>query len=156
MSNMITAEYTCIMCPNGCRITVQYSNSDGETSSADPAGPAVSAGQTAGAAEPVIYSLEGNLCPRGRSYVLQELTDPRRNIATSIAVVGGELPLTSVRLTMPIPKDRIFDAMAQIRRCKVTAPVKAGTVVIRDLLDLGCDVIVTKTVGAEVRPAGLD
>lgn len=57
---------------------------------------------------------------------------------------------------MPIPKDRIFDAMAQIRRCKVTAPVKAGAVVIRDLLGLGCDVIVTKTVGAEVRPAGLD
>ena len=80
-----------------------------------------------------IRSIEGAACPRGKAYVEQELTDPTRNIATSISVEGGELPLTSVRLTAPIPKARIFDAMEEIRRCRVTAPVKAGTVVIEGL-----------------------
>ena len=122
-------EYTCIMCPNGCRVEVTYE-------------PAAAPGEA-----PVVLSTYGNLCPRGAGYARQELIDPRRTISTSILVEGGELPLASVRLTAPIPKDRLMDAVAVIRKYKVTAPVKAGTVIIRNLLGLGSDVIVTKTVG---------
>ena len=121
-------EFTCIMCPNGCRVEVTYE-------------PAAAPGEA-----PVVLSTYGNLCPRGAGYARQELLDPRRTISTSILVEGGELPLASVRLTAPIPKDRLLDAVAEIRKIKMTAPVKAGTVVIRDLLGLGSDVIVTKTV----------
>lgn len=121
-------EYICIMCPNGCSVEVTYE-------------PASAPGEA-----PEIISTYGNLCPRGAGYARQELIDPRRTIATSILVEGGELPLASVRLTAPIPKDRLLDAVAEIRKIKVTAPVKAGTVVIRDLLGLKSDVIVTKTV----------
>ena len=131
----MTREFTCIMCPNGCLIETEY----------DPA--------RASEEIPVIKSVSGNLCPRGAEYVRQELTDPRRTIATSIPVTGGELPLASVRLTAPIPKDRIMDAMAEIRRYKVTAPVQVGTVVIHDIFGLGSDVIVTKTVEA-IEPSG--
>ena len=126
----MTREFVCILCPNGCRITAEYEGSDSKGGA------------------PVIMSVTGNLCPRGSDYVHQELIDPRRTISTSILVEGGELPLASVRLTTPIPKDRIMDAMAEIRRYKVTAPVKAGTVVIHDLFELGSDVIVTKSVEA--------
>ena len=124
----MTREFTCIMCPNGCRVELTYEPADLPEDAL------------------VITSICGNLCPRGAYYARQELIDPRRTIATSIFVEGGELPLASVRLTAPIPKDRIMDAMALIRRYKATAPVKAGTVVIRDLFGLGSDVIVTKTV----------
>ena len=124
----MTREFTCIMCPNGCRVELTYEPADLPEDT------------------PVISSICGNLCPRGADYARQELIDPCRTIATSILVEGGELPLASVRLTAPIPKDRIMDAMALIRRYKATAPVKAGTVVIRDLFGLGSDVIVTKTV----------
>ena len=51
-----------------------------------------------------------------------------------------------VRLTNPIPRDRIFDAMQEIKKCTLTAPVKAGTVVISRLLGYDTDVIVTKSV----------
>ena len=112
-------EFTCIICPNGCEIT-------------------------AGVEDNQIISIEGALCPKGETYVNQELTDPRRNIATSVLVKGGELPLASVRLTNPIPKARIFDAMAEIRGIAVEAPVEAGTVVIRGILGLDSAVIVTK------------
>lgn len=37
--------------------------------------------------------------------------------------------------------------MGEIRTQRLTAPVKAGEVVIADVLGLGSDVIVTKTVG---------
>ena len=120
--SMEKRELTCIRCPIGCQLTVEV---EGEA-----------------------VTVTGNSCPRGAEYARQEIVDPRRTISTSILVEGGELPLTSVRLTAPIPKGRIMDAMAEIRRYKVKAPVKAGTVVIRDLLGLGSNVIVTKTVGA--------
>ena len=116
-------EMTCIVCPNGCDLEIQVE--DGK-----------------------VLSVKGALCRRGEAYAEQEITDPRRNIATSVLVDGGELPLASVRLTAPIPKARIFDAMGEIRKVKLTAPVEAGTKVIGNLLGLGVDVIVTKDVDA--------
>ena len=89
-------EYTCIICPNGCDIRAQIEErEDGSRR---------------------ICSVEGAACPKGRAYVEQELTDPQRNIATSVLVKGGILPLASVRLTNPIPRDRIFDAVSEIKK----------------------------------------
>ena len=81
-------------------------------------------------------------------YIEQELSDPQRNIATSVLVEGGTLPLCSVRLSGPIPKGKIFDVMAEIRAARLTAPVKAGTVVLGNVLGLGRDVIATKNIPA--------
>lgn len=113
--------FTCIVCPNGCELEVEYEGSR-------------------------VLHVSGNLCPKGVDYVTQELTDPRRTIASSVRVAGGVLPLASVRTTKPIPKDRIFDVMAAINRCSLTAPVTIGQVLIADVLGLGSDVIVTKNV----------
>ena len=119
-------EYTCIICPNGCDISAQIEErADGSRR---------------------ICSVKGAACPKGRAYVEQELTDPQRNIATSVLVKGGILPLASVRLTNPIPRDRIFDAVSEIKKYTLTAPVKAGTVVIPRLMGYDTDVIVTKSV----------
>ncbi|MBQ9565732.1 MAG: DUF1667 domain-containing protein [Synergistaceae bacterium] len=124
-------KFTCIICPNGCEITAEY--------------------DTAADGNVTVRSIEGPACPRGAEYVKQELTDPRRTIASSVLVRGGELPLASVRLTAPIPKARIFDAMGEIRKLAVDAPVEAGTVLIENLLGLGTDLVVTKAVGARKR-----
>ncbi|PJJ26953.1 DUF1667 domain-containing protein [Lacrimispora celerecrescens] len=121
-------EFTCIICPNGCEISADIEIKDGSDS--------------------LIRSIDGALCPRGEIYVKQELIDPRRNIATSVLVKGGILPLASVRLTKPIPKARIFDAMEEIKKCSLTAPVKAGTVIVENILGYDADVIVTKSVPA--------
>lgn len=118
-------ELTCIICPNGCGITVDLEGEEGRGK---------------------IRAIEGALCPQGRTYAEQELTDPQRNIATSVLVKGGVLPLASVRLTSPIPKGRIFDAVNAIKGCKLTAPVQAGQILIHNLLGYHTDVIVTKSV----------
>lgn len=120
--------FTCIMCPQGCDITAELAEN------------------TERAGE--ILQISGNRCPKGKEYVTQEILSPMRNIATSVLVEGGELPLASVRLTRPIPKARIFDVMEEIRRVRVTAPVMEGDIVIHDCLGLGSDVMVTKTVEA--------
>ncbi len=113
--------FTCIVCPNGCEIDAEYEGTN-------------------------VLSVTGNLCPKGRTYVTQELVDPRRTIATSVRVTGGALPLTSVRLTTAVPKARIFDVMREINRKTLDEPDSIGDVVISDILGLGSDVIVTKNV----------
>ncbi len=113
--------FTCIVCPNGCEIEADITGQE-------------------------ITSISGASCPKGETYVKQELLDPRRNIATSVLVEGGVLPLASVRLTEPIPKKEIGRAMEAIKKIRVLAPVTAGTVVLSKILGFDSDVIVTKTV----------
>lgn len=115
--------FTCIVCPNGCEIDAEYEGTE-------------------------VTSVAGNLCPKGKTYVVQELVDPRRTIATSVRVTDGTLPLASVRLTQPIPKDRIFDVMNEINRLVLAAPVVINDIVIENVLGLGSNVIVTKNVPA--------
>ena len=114
-------QYTCIICPNGCDITTEIN-------------------------ENTIISLKGAKCKRGEEYVKQELMNPKRNITTSVLLVGGEIPLVSVRLTAPIPKDKIFEVMEEIKHVQLQAPVFVGQVVIKNVLGLDSDVIVTKNV----------
>ena len=115
--------FTCIVCPNGCTI---------ETRS-EPGKP---------------IAVSGQKCKRGEEYVLQELTDPRRTIATTVPVDNAELPLCSVRLTKPIPKRDIFKVMDEIRKVRLSAPTRIDQVVIHNVCGLDSDVIVTKNLDA--------
>lgn len=116
--------FTCIVCPNGCEITAEYESGR-------------------------ISSVTGATCPKGEAYVRQELTAPKRTIATSVAVSGGELPLVSVRVDAPIPKEQIFRVMEEINRHTVTAPVTIGQILIENVCGLGSNVIITKNVGTK-------
>jgi CxxC motif-containing protein len=117
-------EYTCIICPNGCGLTAELE--DGK-----------------------LLAVHGAICQRGREYVLRELTHPQRNIASSILVEGGELPLASVRLSKAIPKDNIHEVMAVIKAARLSAPVTIGQVAIANVLGLGSDIIVTRNVAVK-------
>jgi len=114
-------EYTCIICPNGCEISAEIESGE-------------------------ILSLSGAKCKRGQAYVEQELKAPQRGLATSMLILGGTLPLASVRLSSPIPKERIFDVMDAIKEIHLEAPVLIGQVVIENVLGLQSNVIVTKNI----------
>lgn len=134
--------FTCILCPQGCEIKVELPDDPTATEDLTAADGRVWSGMR-------IEQIAGNRCPRGAAYVTQEIEAPMRNIATSILVEGGELPLASVRLTKPVPRERLSDVMEAIKKIKVSAPIQEGTIVIPDVLGLGSDVIVTKTVEKE-------
>jgi len=117
--------FTCIVCPVGCEIDVNIEESS---------------------EGPVIKQITGANCARGRAYVESELKNPLRTATSSVRVTGGRLPITSVRLTAPVPRSRMMDVIAELRKVRIEAPVLIGQVVIKDILGLGCDVIVTKGV----------
>lgn len=113
--------YTCILCPNSCEITVDY---EGKT----------------------VRSTTGNKCDKGKEYVTQELTDPKRSVTSSVEVIGGERPLASVRLTAPISRDLIFPLMEQLQKLTVDAPVEPGQVVMSKVFGTDADLIATSRV----------
>ncbi len=114
-------EFICIGCPLGCPLTVRMEGDQIEVS--------------------------GNTCRRGEEYAKKEVLSPTRIVTSSVRVVGGEIPMVSVKTKEDIPKDRIFDIMKEIRACSVAAPVSIGDVVIADCAGTGVPVVATKHVG---------
>jgi len=121
---MTTKRITCILCPNGCVLDVTY---DGKPS-----------------AETI--SVTGNLCPRGKDYAIEELTDPKRTLTTSVLVEGGTEPLVSVRTASPIPRSMIMEVREVLQGIVVDAPVAIGDLIARDIAGTGVDVIATRSV----------
>ena len=139
---------TCIICPNGCLLSADVSEpgTDAPVTGAENPRSIDSPVTGTGCPRVIDSPVTGAGCPRGEAYFIQEITDPRRTLTSSVLVTDGELPLCSVRLTEPIPIARIPDVMKEIRKMKVEAPLESGTVLIRDVLGLGSNVIATKTI----------
>ena len=62
---------TCIGCPMGCQITVEF---EGEE----------------------VFSVKGNTCAIGDKYARQEVTHPERTVTSTVVVVGGAKERTSL------------------------------------------------------------
>lgn len=116
-------ELTCIGCPMGCTVSVEL---EGDK----------------------IAGVTGNTCPRGKEYAENELTHPERTVTSTIPVEGGALSMVPVRTERDIPKDKIFDAMLQIRQTRLRAPVKSGEAVIKNIAGTDVDLIATRSVNA--------
>lgn len=116
---MMKRELICIVCPQGCHLTVTEENGS--------------------------YTVTGNTCKRGEAYGVKEVTAPRRVITSTVKLAGGRLPRMPVKTNGDIPKELIFQCMEEINHITVTAPVKAGQVVLPNVLDTGVDVVATRT-----------
>ena len=110
-------EFTCIVCPRGCRLTIDDK-----------------------------LNVTGNSCPRGAQYAKDEVTNPKRMITSFVRVKNRENTVTSVKTSTSIPKGMIFDVMNEIDKVRVSAPTKIGDVAIKNVLNTGADIIITKNI----------
>lgn len=108
----------CVSCPKGCVLHVD--KEDGEITHVDAG------------------------CKRGVVYAKQELTDPRRMVASTVRVHNGLLPVLPVYTAAPFPKDKIFELLAIIRKKEVTAPIKKGDILIKNPLGYDINVIASR------------
>ena len=113
----LPAEMICIVCPRGCRLRVDEE-----------------------------MNVTGNACPRGAAYAKTELTHPTRTVTSTVALSESAIGRVPVKTSAPIPKEKIFDVMAEIQRCGAAAPVACGQVLIKNVLGLDADVVATRTV----------
>lgn len=116
---MTKREMVCVSCPMGCAITVELDDNN------------------------EVVSVTGNTCPRGDKYARQECTHPERMLTSTVKVEGGRLPVVPVKSASPIPKEMLFDAMKEVNKVTLKAPVTFGDVAVKDILGTGIDIVVT-------------
>jgi len=107
---------TCIICPRGCAMTAEITE----------AGVAVT----------------GHTCDRGREYAIAECTNPVRTVTATVRVANRPDTMVSVKTAAPVPKGKMADVMAMLRRITVQAPVSIGDVILQDVC--GTQIISTK------------
>ncbi len=104
---------TCIKCPSGCQIFVRGSS-----------------------LQPESLIIEGQKCERGTVYARNEILNPRRLLTTVIRLTDRHQPLP-VRTLEPIPKSKYFEALIAVHNLKLSGPVKAGDILLSNLLSMG-------------------
>jgi HAD superfamily hydrolase (TIGR01509 family) len=90
--------------------------------------------------------VSGHLCDKGIAYGREELTNPTRNVTTSVRVKGGTMPMLSVKTAQPIPKGAIRRVIGEIHKITCTAPVQMGDVILSDAAGTDVDIIATRHV----------
>ncbi len=106
-------ELTCIVCPKGCTLQV-----DEKT-----------------------FKVTGNSCSRGSEYGAQEVRDPRRTLTTTVILEGAARKRLPVKTDRTIPKSTMSACAAATNGIVAKAPVKAGDVIVENLLGTGVNLI---------------
>ena len=64
-------------------------------------------------------------------------------LTSTVKVEGGRLPVVPVKSASPIPKEMLFDAMKEVNKVTLKAPVTFGDVAVKNILGTGIDIVVT-------------
>ncbi|MDR2070835.1 MAG: DUF1667 domain-containing protein [Treponema sp.] len=115
---------TCIVCPIGCTLAV------GE--------------------EPEL-PVSGNRCPRGAVYALEEIRSPRRVVTATCGIDGGAreggLRRVPVKSSVPCPREKIPELLADIYKTRAALPVKSGDILIADWRGTGINIFAIREIG---------
>ena len=82
---------------------------------------------------------------RGAKYGVEEVTNPRRVITTTVKLSGSYLNLLPVKTNDSVPKELMFDIMKVLDKVCVGAPVNVGDVIVKDILGTGVDIVSSKS-----------
>ena len=94
--------------------------------------------------EPGNLKVTGFTCPKGEQYAIDECTNPVRTVTSTVRVANRKDTMASVKTAAPVPKGKMMDVMALLRKTEVQAPVSIGDVVLTDVFGTG--VIITKNI----------
>ncbi|MEG0485246.1 MAG: DUF1667 domain-containing protein [Oscillospiraceae bacterium] len=110
------ADLICIVCPKGCRLTV-----DEKT-----------------------LAVKGNGCERGEEYGKAELTHPVRVVTSTVCINSDKIRRCPVKTNGSVPKKEVFNIMHRLDDIMLELPIKTGQVIISNVCGTGIDVVATK------------
>ena len=111
----------CIECPKSCMLSVDIENCQ-------------------------VKNVTGAKCPRGIAYAIAEVQNPLRIFTATVLADGLNLKLIPVRTDKPIPKKEILRAAEEIKKIRITKPIKAGGTIIENFLGLDVKLLATREV----------
>lgn len=119
---VVSRNLTCVVCPAGCSLTVTLVDDQ-------------------------IAEVTGHTCGRGKKYAESEVTHPVRMLTTTVAITGNEkYHMLPVKTSVPIARERLLEAMEQLRGFSVTVPVHTGDILIANFMENGCNLVACKTI----------
>lgn len=113
-------EFTCIVCPVGCRLSVVEENGE--------------------------VTVSGNRCKRGQRHGLNEYGNPTRMLTTTIALSGAYIRRLPVISTQEISMQMMDECLKALYQMQATAPIAAGTVVAHNICGTGVDIVATRSI----------
>ena len=113
------AEYTCVVCPNSCLITVEDT--------------------------PEGLKITGNQCERGVDFATREHTEPMRMFTSTVRTNDPAKRRLPVMTTGEIHKNKIGDCQEAVKGITVSLPVKCGDVILADICGEGVDLTATRS-----------
>lgn len=113
-------ETTCIVCPNGCQLTVTRFGQG--------------------------WTVTGNKCEWGAAYGREEAADPKRVVTCVVRTTSEKWPCVPVKTDRAVPKKLIPGLLKAIYALNVELPVKRGQAVIAGVKKYGADVVYTRSV----------
>ena len=111
----------CIECPRGCELTVTLEDAR-------------------------VTDVTGNLCPRGKTYAVNECESPRRVVTGTVRTEDGRL--LPVRTNGAVLRDRMMDVMAVMASTTARLPLALGDVVV-EKIDGECDLVASRSMRKE-------
>ena len=106
---------TCVVCPNGCLLQIEESSN----------------------------TITGNKCPRGIAFALDELANPRRSLTSSVRTTLPEYPVISVRTEGDIPKAKMMELTALLKKIIIKEYLPIGTIIVHNVFNSNVNVITT-------------
>jgi len=120
---METKKLVCVNCPKGCNITVTLELGK-------------------------IVDIQGYTCDKGKKYAAQETICPMRVLTSTVKVENASLRVLPVITEAEIPLNLCDQAMEQIRRLNVKAPITVNDIIVKDFLGTGVNLIASRSVKA--------
>ena len=125
----MSTEITCIMCPLGCNMKVQFEGKK-------------------------VINVRGNKCKKGITHAEHELFSPSRVLTTTIRTDNTGTPLLPVRSNREIPRERLMECMRFLSERAVSGPVMLGQAVVENILGLGVDMVACRSVPLDIPNQG--
>lgn len=116
---MSEKEFVCIVCPNSCKLTVRETDQGIEVFGAG--------------------------CKRGNEHGINEYTNPKRMLTTTVAVTGGVYPRLSVVSDAEIPREKMEECLDYLYRIQLTAPVTLRDVIAADICGTGVNILASRS-----------
>lgn len=111
-------ELTCIVCPRGCHLVVDDN-----------------------------LNVTGNSCPRGAVYGKQEVSHPVRTLTSTVKIEGSRfLDVCPVKTDTTIPKEKLFEAMAEVNKVTAHTPIHIGDVLIPHIAGTDANLVSTREI----------
>jgi len=111
---------TCIICPVGCRVSINYINKE--------------------------LVISGNKCLKGYDFAKAEIEAPVRSFSTTVRTVFSEHPVLPVKINRDVPKEKIMDIIRELSGIIITDRIGIGEVVAANIAGTKCDIIASSNI----------